>query len=378
MRPVAACARLPRKGAVRHARDQHAPVAAHAHRLGVVGRYSPSQTGASRPRRPPHRTSAQTRPGRLRSIAPEGCHACTPATSTLPSLPTLTDRRRRCLRSQTGASRPRRPPHRTSAQTRPAACADCPGRAPCVKPATSTLPSLPTLTDKGMSWPALPNWRVQTSAPAASYFRTNASWPPALDCPGRCRRVARDQHAAVAAHAHRIGVVVARGPKLARPDLGARRIVLPHKRVPAACARLPRKGAGRVARDQHAAVAAHAHRIGVVAARGPKLARPELVARRVVLPHKRVLTACARLPRKGAVRVPRDQHAAVAAHAHRMASCCSRSQTGASRATLPAASYFRTNASPPPALDCPGRVPCRVARDQHTAVAAHAHRHARS
>jgi hypothetical protein len=62
---------------------------------------------------------------------------------------------------------------RTNASLLPAL--DCPGKVPSVRPTTSTLPSLATLTDRASSVLALPNWRVQSSVPAASYFRTNAS-----------------------------------------------------------------------------------------------------------------------------------------------------------------------------------------------------------
>jgi hypothetical protein len=143
----AACARLPRKGAIRVSRDQHAAVAAHAHRLRRR-RCSRSQTGASRPRRPPHRTSAQTRRCACARLPRKGAVRRDPRPARCRRCPRSPTRRRRCSRSQTGASRPRRPPHRTSAQTRryPPAL-DCPGKVPSVWPATSTLPSLPTLTE---------------------------------------------------------------------------------------------------------------------------------------------------------------------------------------------------------------------------------------
>ena len=58
-----------------------------------------------------------------------------------------------------------------------------PGSAPPVRPATYS-PEASTAIPEAWSEPELPNWRVQTSLPAASYLRTKASLPPALVWPG--------------------------------------------------------------------------------------------------------------------------------------------------------------------------------------------------
>src|SRR5262245_27335196 len=61
---------------------------------------------------------------------------------------------------------------RTNASSSPVAV--WPGREPPVTPATYT-PDGPTAIAFALSNLSLPNWRVHSSFPAASYFRTKAS-----------------------------------------------------------------------------------------------------------------------------------------------------------------------------------------------------------
>ena len=58
-----------------------------------------------------------------------------------------------------------------------------PGNVPSVSPATYT-PDASVVTAKAWSSKIVPNCRVHTMLPAVSYFRRNASVPPALVSPG--------------------------------------------------------------------------------------------------------------------------------------------------------------------------------------------------
>ena len=114
---------------------------------------------------------------------------------------------------------------------------------------------------------AVPNCRVHSSLPSGSYLRTNASWPPALVWPGSVPEVTPDHVDARGVHGDAAGLIRAGGAELAGPEFVPGGVVLAHERIDVARRRSGPAGTGRRC-PGHVDVAVRVH--GPADASGPR------------------------------------------------------------------------------------------------------------